>query len=240
MAISKSFTKDVYINGKKIYEGSINRKQAIEQLQKKYKSVAATSKEFYITAFLNMMEGKAYKRTINAESAEYYLNKIYDDFGSSKLQSALTAFEAHIDYYEKQSNSTSHTNRAIHDRHLKRLNAHETIAYPDEIPEPDNIYEGAKKKVTVNVYERNPEARRICIDHYKCICSVCDFSFEKVYGAIGKDFIHVHHIKLLSKIKKGYKVNPVKDLRPVCPNCHSMIHRKNPPYTIEELKKRIK
>jgi 5-methylcytosine-specific restriction protein A len=33
----------------------------------------------------------------------------------------------------------------------------------------------------------------------------------------------------------NYIVDPVKDLEPVCPNCHAMLHRKDPPYSIEEL-----
>ncbi len=60
--------------------------------------------------------------------------------------------------------------------------------------------------------------------------------FEEEYGNIGKCFIHVHHLTQLADIRQGYEVNPIKDLRPVCPNCHAMLHKKNPPYTIEQLK----
>ncbi|NLO69847.1 MAG: HNH endonuclease, partial [Porphyromonadaceae bacterium] len=56
----------------------------------------------------------------------------------------------------------------------------------------------------------------------------------------GKDFIHVHHLRQVATIGKEYEVNPVKDLRPVCPNCHAMIHRRSEPYTIEEIKEKIK
>jgi len=40
----------------------------------------------------------------------------------------------------------------------------------------------------------------------------------------------------LSKIKKEHSPDPIKDLIPVCPNCHAMLHRKNPPFTPEEIK----
>ena len=70
-------------------------------------------------------------------------------------------------------------------------------------------------------------------------CSVCGFDFQKQYGAIGKNFIHVHHIVPVSQMGDGYVVDPIKDLIPVCPNCHAMIHRTDPPLTIEELRKRI-
>lgn len=98
------------------------------------------------------------------------------------------------------------------------------------------ITEGLKKIITVNSYERNPKARQRCISYYGCICQICGFDFEKMYGDIGKDFIHVHHLTMVSEIGLEYEVNPIKDLIPVCPNCHAMIHKKEPPFTINEMK----
>jgi len=111
----------------------------------------------------------------------------------------------------------------------------ENIIYPDEIDYPV-LTEGATKQVTVNAYERSPKARAQCIEEYGYKCSICNFDFEKVYGKIGKDFIHVHHIKPLSEIKDEYTINPAEDLRPVCPNCHAMLHKRVPAYSIEEIK----
>ncbi|WP_420822966.1 HNH endonuclease [Vibrio variabilis] len=68
---------------------------------------------------------------------------------------------------------------------------------------------------------------------------MCNINFGEVYGDIGAGFIHVHHVTPLSKIKQEYTVDPVKDLVPVCPNCHAMLHQKVPPYTISELQKII-
>ncbi|SFH37209.1 5-methylcytosine-specific restriction enzyme A [Desulfotomaculum arcticum] len=97
------------------------------------------------------------------------------------------------------------------------------------------IKEGARHEHIVNIYERNPEARKRCINIYGYRCVVCNFDFEKTYGELGKDFIHVHHLKPLAEIKENYYVDPEKDLRPICPNCHAMIHRKTPALKIEEL-----
>lgn len=108
------------------------------------------------------------------------------------------------------------------------------ISYPDDLPE--TFFEGAVKQVKVNKFERSKTARDKCIDHYGYRCSVCDIDFQKVYGEIGKDFIHVHHITPISEIAKLYELDPVRDLRPICPNCHSMLHRKTPPLSIAELK----
>lgn len=111
--------------------------------------------------------------------------------------------------------------------------------YPDEIEE-NILFEGAKKQIVVNAYERSPKARKICIEEYGFNCFICGFNFQKTYGELGKEFIHVHHLKPLSEIQKEYKVNPIKDLRPVCPNCHAMLHRKIPAYSIEEIQNIIK
>ncbi|MEZ4629241.1 MAG: HNH endonuclease [Deinococcales bacterium] len=99
--------------------------------------------------------------------------------------------------------------------------------------------EGAKKTLIVNSYERNPKARSICIDHWGCKCSACNFDFASVYGAIGTDFIHVHHLVPLAEIGRSYQVSPIHDLRPVCPNCHAMLHTSNPPLSIEQLREII-
>ena len=66
---------------------------------------------------------------------------------------------------------------------------------------------------------------------------MCEFNFEDHFGEVGQGFIHVHHINQISDIGKEYEVDPIKDLIPVCPNCHAMIHSKRPAFTIEEIKK---
>lgn len=97
--------------------------------------------------------------------------------------------------------------------------------------------EGKKSKISVSIYERNAKARKVCLDHYGYNCTVCDFNFEKKYGDIGKNYIHVHHLIELSSLSQEYKVDPVKDLRPVCANCHAMLHQRRPAYSIEEMRK---
>ena len=112
-------------------------------------------------------------------------------------------------------------------------------SYFDEIPNPATVFEGAKKEIVVNRYERNREARERCIAAHECKCAVCGMDFEKVYGEIGRGFIHVHHIVPLSSIGKEYELDPINDLIPVCPNCHAMLHRHDPPLMVEELRNTI-
>ncbi|MEW6508282.1 MAG: HNH endonuclease [Bacteroidota bacterium] len=115
------------------------------------------------------------------------------------------------------------------------------VAIPEELPTEhfSQLSEGIKRTVTVNSYERNPQAREICVNQWGLKCSVSDFDFEERYAQLGRGFIHVHHLVPISKIGKSYQVDPVNDLRPVCPNCHAMIHRGSDAFTIEELKEII-
>ncbi len=119
----------------------------------------------------------------------------------------------------------------VNERNKERLS--------EEICNAQLLREGTKKKIYVNRYERNPHARRLCIQHYGLNCTVCGFNFEKFYGKRGIDYIHVHHIIPLSKIKEEYKLDPIKDLKPVCANCHAIIHRTLTPMTIDELRRTL-
>jgi|HubBroStandDraft_2_1064218.scaffolds.fasta_scaffold03399_9 predicted HNH restriction endonuclease len=110
--------------------------------------------------------------------------------------------------------------------------------YPDEVQMVDGakFVEGATRQVTVNAYEREPKARQHCIAKYGSDCIICGFSFAETYGESFRGFIHVHHLRQLSQIGKEYFVDPIKDLRPVCPNCHAVLHHGNQTYSIEDVK----
>jgi predicted HNH restriction endonuclease len=117
-----------------------------------------------------------------------------------------------------------------------------TIAEPEpSIQSPEQLTrgeyrEGAVRQVLVNAYERDRSARQACITHYGLACVACGLRFEERYGALGAGFIHVHHVVPLSELGPDYKLDPVRDLRPVCPNCHAMLHRQRPPFSIETLR----
>lgn len=113
------------------------------------------------------------------------------------------------------------------------------ISLPEEIDADTILLEGATTQITVNSYERNPKARRECIDNYGLRCQVCEIDFEEVYGEIGRGYIQVHHKIPLGNIGESYIIDPIEELIPLCPNCHAMIHRQKPPFTIEELKSKF-
>ena len=124
---------------------------------------------------------------------------------------------------------------------VQQILAAPNAIYPDDLPDDSIEYrEGKKKMIAVNIYERDPRARRACINHYGAKCIICDFDFGKVYSAKCEGMIHVHHLKMVSESDGEYIVNPINDLRPVCPNCHMVLHSKKDGYTIEEVKAMLK
>jgi 5-methylcytosine-specific restriction protein A len=130
------------------------------------------------------------------------------------------------------------SNRTMADGHFcKDCNPDDALAtiFPEEIPASVH-FEGAARKIRVNAYERNPLARKLCLEVYGCSCVVCGFNFEKTFGQFAAGYIHVHHLVPLSKIEQSYEIAPVRDLRPVCPNCHAAIHMGGIVRSIEEIK----
>lgn len=124
----------------------------------------------------------------------------------------------------------------LHDHNIKSEFVDQQIA-----EEVTLSFEGEKKRIYVNKTERSGEARLQCIRHHGTYCSVCKMSFVDEYGEIGAGFIHVHHLTAFSQVSGTRKTDPIKDLKPVCPNCHAMIHRgesiRGTPYTIQEVSK---
>lgn len=108
---------------------------------------------------------------------------------------------------------------------------------PEELP---RFIEGMSKRVVVNSYERDARARATCIQHHGVACSVCGLTMAQTYGELGTGFIHVHHLRPLSEARRRRRVDPARDLRPVCPNCHAMLHRSKDPADIDSLKRIVR
>ena len=106
-------------------------------------------------------------------------------------------------------------------------------AYEEDL---EGLPEGMLSREEFNRYERNRLNREACIAIKGTTCLVCGFNFADAFGDLGEGFIHVHHVVPVSQMGEGYVVDPSRDLVPVCANCHSMMHRTNPPLGVDELR----
>ena len=104
----------------------------------------------------------------------------------------------------------------------------------------DSLKEGHPISTHEDVYERNPIARRRCLEAHGYDCATCGALLADVYGSIADHFIHVHHLRPLRDDGIEHDVDPVRDLRPVCPNCHAVIHLRADPLTIDEIRTLIR
>ena len=112
-------------------------------------------------------------------------------------------------------------------------------SHPDELQPVGSRPEGGQTRVWVNRYERDDQLRDACLAHHGAVCQACEVDMEETYGTLGNGFVHVHHVHPLAKGEER-ETDPVRDLVPVCPNCHAMLHRGRPaaePRTIEELRR---
>ena len=166
------------------------------------------------------------------KSGENFLDKnlnqidalILNKFSSETL---ATAFEQQLDIPE-----TNLTNHFIY-------------------PEDTIITEG--QQITKNIVgrKRSQKLRNAAISYYKAKnngalrCSVCGFCFEERYKSIGNDFIEIHHEHPISQFTDDEfdtnLIEALENVKPVCSNCHRMIHNNaSKPLTIEELKSLLK
>jgi 5-methylcytosine-specific restriction protein A len=229
--------KNIYKYALQVYNKKITYKEASAQIEAEW----MTKEEFnensvkdYISALRHMLNGTRHTRGISTELREFFLEKILDEFGVERLETALAAYMKHIEYYEESHNTHRKIEREIHDKFLK-ISKNGDNCNTEMIP----YLEGGREQKLIFSGKRSRAARQECIEKYGAVCALCGFDFEKQYGELGKGFIHVHHLVPLST-KTELESITADDLRPVCPNCHAMLHKgKNPP-TIEELKKLIK
>jgi 5-methylcytosine-specific restriction protein A len=108
-----------------------------------------------------------------------------------------------------------------------------------------SISEGRRKTVTVQVYERSKLLRDKAIDFYTregtIVCEACGFDFYKIYGDIGRGYIEIHHQKPIVEYDETdflrLVAEALKDLIPLCANCHRMVHRqRGKPLSIQDLR----
>jgi len=239
MKITKEAVHRIYTLSQNVYDSTYTAKKAIDFI-KAESIMSEGSARIYFNIFKALMNGIGHTRAMNEYSTIYFLDSIYKDYGRNKLINALKATAAHVAYYNSLGKGNRQSITSVINQFNEKYDIKSEIysIFPDEVE--DTFIEGASKKVSVNTYERNQFARNKCIAIHGLNCTVCDFNFEKVYGDIGIGFIHVHHVVDISTTNAKYIVNPAKDLAPVCPNCHAMLHKTKPAMSIAALKSKLK
>lgn len=98
----------------------------------------------------------------------------------------------------------------------------------------ENISEGRILERKTKVRERSSQLRAAAIEHFThngtIICDCCGFEFNRFYGDYGiHSCIEIHHMTPIFLYEEE-NINTtidkaLKNLLPVCPNCHRVIHK---------------
>jgi 5-methylcytosine-specific restriction protein A len=228
--------EEAYRCGQGVYEGKMRITKAQDRLEARGMNRSSAADLVY--NFGHLRDGECYKRAMSVGTTDDYLTWILRDYGADAHRKGIEALKQHLEYFQARVGPRSRGLRRVLEKHSEiAAESSGFFVSSGEEPAADGpMNEGRTKSVWVNVYERNPLARRLCIGKYGAACAVCGFDFRLNYGAIGEGFIHVHHLRELASIGKEYQVDAERDLRPVCPNCHAMLHRRRPALGIEELR----
>ena len=95
--------------------------------------------------------------------------------------------------------------------------------------------EGRPDQVLLTRYERSRINRAIFLAYHGYDCKACEINLVDQYGSVAHEYIHVHHVQPLA-LAGPYVPDPINDMVPLCPNCHSIAHLQNPPYSVEEIR----
>lgn len=101
---------------------------------------------------------------------------------------------------------------------------------PESLAALPRTFEGAERQVTRNIRERDLTARRAAEAYWRAlrgglICEGCDIDFGQTYGPRGEGFMHFHHLIPMALASGPRQVDGPRDLVPLCPNCHAIVHR---------------
>ena len=125
---------------------------------------------------------------------------------------------------------------------LAASNGHKGVLYDENV----TVSEGELTQKDTPTRRRSALLRRAAIEHYtqpdgSLPCAACGFDFRARYGALGEGYIQIHHETPLFQYEdegaEAFLHQAVRQVKPLCANCHSMIHRdRKHPLTVEALK----
>lgn len=117
---------------------------------------------------------------------------------------------------------------------------------PVEIIDERIVTEGELRTRSTEYRTRSIELRRAAIQHYSqnghILCDACDFEFALAYPGLGNGYIQIHHLRPVSYLRgESLRIaEALENIRPLCANCHQMVHRDTPPHEIEKLKAKLR
>jgi predicted HNH restriction endonuclease len=237
--VSSDQIATAYLTSKSHFQKGITKKDAISHMNANGINIGYAG--IFLQIFEHLKNGEKFTRTTSGESFNYFLENLLIDFGSEQLKVSLSAFKKHIIYLENKYNINRPLFWNIYNKYNDLLSNEEGTLETDD--EEVVFLEGAAKYKLHLYKERNRALIKLAKSKYlernnKLNCQACDFSFQNVYGEVGKNFIEAHHIYPISQLTSE-TTTKIEDIVFVCSNCHRMLHRKRPWMSLADLKSLI-
>jgi len=168
---------------------------------------------------------KSHDTLLNAGYAEYY----YDNQCYRITEKGIKYLEDNIDAMNYLLN-----NSFDYDDVVNKIE--KSIDTKKGIPLTEIIYEGGLTIRNQKIRERSERLRSAALEYYKGYqlyhCNCCGFNFSEFYHCDENDSsIEFHHIKPIFMYQDGNEKQTIeealKNLLPVCPNCHRLIHKEH-------------
>lgn len=123
---------------------------------------------------------------------------------------------------------------------IKKEETPEPVAI--EMPKVSQPQEKVESLTEESAEKDEKSIKKACLEYYGAICDLCGFDYGYTYGEAFENMIEIHNVKHTHEVGNEISpdTDPIKDLIPICCNCHQVIHSQNPPISIEKMREMIK
>lgn len=162
---------------------------------------------------------------------------------SKDPQDALTAFDKLFESImagsskEQEVKDTPSIEKASKEILPKEISTEKCVVPSAEKVDTEVIPDHASDTMQLDYKER---IKKECLDYYGAICDICGFDYGYTYGESYEHYIGVHNVTGVEGDEILPDTDPIKDIIPICHNCHHIIHSKTPPIPVDKMRKMIK
>jgi hypothetical protein len=111
---------DCYKYSKEAFEGKITPEDARLKIHEKHGIKIGSAKD-YPKLFKVLISGEGTIWSLSNYCHDYFINRIYIDYGKNQLKKTLKVFMFLIEKYEKQTGSIKKSKRAIYEKYSKLI-----------------------------------------------------------------------------------------------------------------------
>ena len=118
MKIPIEIIPDAYKFSKQVFENKLTSDEAAVKLHNTH-NININSAKDYVFYFKYLITGMGSCRILSSYTQEYFLKRIYEDYGKGQLGKSLKAFRLLIVTFEGEKVGSKKSMRAVYEKYLK-------------------------------------------------------------------------------------------------------------------------